>query len=462
MRITFAGAAETVTGSCHLIETAGARIVLDCGLFQGKREIRSWNRRDFPFDPASVDAVLLSHAHLDHTGRLPLLVKRGFSGPIIATRPTRDLAELIMRDSAHIQKRDEQWARKKGRDAERWRALYSDDDVNHTLSLFKTGVRYTEPIDVVPGVTATFRDAGHIVGSSFIELTSKQNGSQKRLTFSGDLGNINKPVVQNPKSREAGADVILMESTYGDRNHKPFADTIRELRKIVLETFERGGTVVIPAFALERSQEILVVLFNMANEGLLGGAPIFLDSPMAISVTKAFTRHPEAYDEELLGILKSGKNPFSFSNLHFTPSVAESKRINTHKGPGIIISASGMCTAGRILHHLKFRLPNANNSVVFIGYQAFGTLGRKIVDGEQVVKIHGEVVKVRAAMHTVNGFSGHAGRDTLLEWLGSAGLPDRLFLVHGEKGPIDKLAREIRSRYGIKGIDPGYKQRVQI
>jgi metallo-beta-lactamase family protein len=465
MRITFAGAADTVTGSCHLVELSDQRILLDCGYFQGPKKIERRNRRDFPFDPASVDRVLVTHAHLDHVGRLPLLQKLGFKGRIVSTPATRELARVILLDAAHIQAADAERARRKGLgdDADlHWPALYDEEDVHNCLDRWIGAADYDEPIDLAPGVRAVFRDAGHIMGSSFIELEHRQNGSVRRLTFSGDLGNVDKPLVRDPSSRHAGADALLLESTYGDRKHRPFAESVVELEAVITETFERGGVAVIPSFALERAQELLFVLFQMQEAGTLGNARIYLDSPMAIKVTEIFTRFPECYDEETLAVALRRGNPFRFPNLRFTRSVDESKRINDDAGPCIIVAASGMCTGGRVVHHLRRRLSDSRNSIVFIGYQAVGTLGRLIVEGRETVRMFGRDIPVEASIHTIGGFSGHAGQDTLVEWLASAELPEHLFLVHGEEDSIEALRARIQADHGLTGRDPGYGQTVEI
>lgn len=465
MKITFAGAADTVTGSCHLVELDGMRVLLDCGMFQGRTEIQLRNRRPFPFDPESIDWVILSHAHFDHTGRLPLLVRQGFKGKILATDATRDLGRLIMLDSARIQKSDAERARKKGyrlEDHGVMPVLYDEEDVHRTLERFAGKARYGEPCDLGRGVTATFRDAGHVLGSAFIELKQGVDGKTSRLTFSGDLGNIDKPLVRDPQARTTGADVILMESTYGQRSHRPFAQSVVELREIIAQVFERKGVVVIPAFALERSQELLYVLAEFHAEGGLGNASIYLDSPMAIEVTGVFTRHPECLDAESLAMSQQGINPFGFGALKFTKNVRDSKKINHDGGPAIIISASGMCSGGRILHHLRQRLKRDKHAVVFIGYQADGTLGRRIVDGADEVIIYGESVEVNASVHTIGGFSGHAGADGLCRWLASSELPDALVLVHGETDAKECLAKTIRADYGLDAIDPDYADTLEF
>lgn len=465
MKITFAGAAETVTGSCNLVQCGDKRLLVDCGMFQGVPEVSNRNRKRFPFDPASIDYVLLTHAHLDHTGRLPLLVKEGFRGRVVTTAATRDLARVIMLDSARIQEQDAKRARRKKLDPNEpggGSALYATDDVMTCLSLFKGKARYNDTIDLGSGITAIFRDAGHVIGSAFIELRHRQGGEDKSVTFSGDLGNINKPLVRDPAARQETVDVIVTETTYGDRNHRPFKESIKELREVILKTFKRRGSVLIPAFALERSQELLYVLYEMSVAGELGKASIFLDSPMAIEVTHVFTRHPDCFDAEALAIAEKGGNPFAFKNLRFTQKTSESKSINQARGNSIIVAASGMCSGGRILHHLRLRMGNPDNSIIFIGYQAEGTLGREIVDGAAVVMIHRDSVPVNAEIHTIGGFSGHADQDGLLNWIGSTDLPQKVLLVHGEEHGIKGMAAAIDSRFGIPTYDPNYGETVEI
>ena len=459
MRITFAGAADTVTGSCHLVELNGLRILLDCGMFQGVREVQARNKGKFPFEPESVDWVVLSHAHLDHTGRLPLLVKQGFKGRVLTTSATRDLARVIMLDSARIQQGDAERAERKGLPQSvgvPMPVLYDLEDVHHALELFEDHARYGEKVELGKGVSVTLRDAGHVLGSAFIELEGTANGTTKRLTFSGDLGNVNKPFICDPQPRKSPADVVLLESTYGQRNHKPFNESVLELRKVITKTFEGGGVVVIPAFALERSQELLYVLAEFYAEGGLGDAKIYLDSPMAIEVSSVFSRHPECLDDESILLTKKGINPFSFPSLNFTRSVQDSKRINHNPGPAIIVSASGMCSGGRILHHLRQRLKREKHAVVFIGFQAEGTLGREIVDGAKEIQIYDDWVDVKASIHTIGGFSAHAGADELLAWWGSNELPDHTVLIHGEKEGKEGLAAAIKERFSLTSSQPGY------
>ncbi len=452
MKITFGGAADNVTGSCHYVELDGMNVLLDCGMFQGLPPVQARNKGAFPFDPRSVDWVILSHAHLDHTGRLPALVRQGFEGKVLATSATRDLGRLIMMDSARIQQADFERSKRKGippTGGYHSTVLYDLEDVHRTLQRFSGEAKYGETVELGKGVSVTFHDAGHVMGSGFIELSQTVNGSTKRLTFSGDLGNVDKPLVRDPFPRVAGADVLLLESTYGARNHRPFDASVAELREVITKVFERKGVVVIPAFALERSQELLYVLAEFHAEGGLGGAKVYLDSPMAIEVTNVFMRHPECLDIESIDLTRRGINPFGFEALNFTQSVHESKRINQDSGPAIVVSASGMCSGGRIVHHLRQRLKRDKHAVVFIGYQAEGTLGRKIVDGAKEVMIYGELVDVDAEVHTLGGFSGHAGADTLLEWLGSADLPSELVLVHGEKEAKEGLATAVQERFGL-------------
>ena len=465
MKITFAGAAETVTGSCHLVEMGSRRVLMDCGMFQGIRSVESRNRKEFPFDPASVDTVVLSHAHLDHVGRLPLLGKLGFNGRILATSATEDITRLILLDSARIQASDANRARRKGlldADDGRHQPLYSEQDVIRCLDLIDRSIKYNETVDLGDGIEFTLRDAGHVVGSAFIEMAHRSNGTVKRVAYTGDLGNVDKPIVCDPTSRVAPADAVIMESTYGQRDHRPFEETVAEIREIIAETFERRGTVVIPSFALERAQELLYVLHEMWKDGLLGKARIYLDSPMAIEVTHIVERHPECFDEEILELARQGDNPFGFNNLHYTHTSRASKHINDDRGPCIIVAASGMCTGGRILHHLRHRAPKKRNSLVFIGYQAVGTTGCEIVEGAPSVRIHGRDVDIGAVVHTVGGFSAHAGQETLLDWLGSAELPERVFLVHGEESGINGLRTAIKSRFGLDSYDPDDGETVEI
>jgi len=440
MRITFCGAAETVTGSCHLVEVDGLRLLLDCGLFQGGHQREDLNREPFSFDPKAIDIVLLSHAHLDHAGRLPLLVQRGFSGKILCTAPTAEIAKLMLADSAHLQVEEASYrARKARRRGETARPpLYDMDDVLRCADLFHPIVSYDEPIGLNERVSCVFRDAGHILGSASIELQTS-NGN---LLFSGDLGNRHQPIVRDP-SPPPKADVLLIESTYGDRAHRSIQETVSEFRTAIETVVPGDGNLLIPSFALERAQEVLYELFVLWKSDELPRCRIFLDSPLAISTTRVFGRHPDYFDPEGQALFASRPNPFDFAPLRYSQTTDESKEINKTSRGNIIIAGSGMCTGGRIIHHLRHNLWHEPSGVLFVGYQAVGTLGRRIVDGADPVRIFGEEIAVAAHVWTTNGFSSHADQPILLDWIRHAA-PEHLFLVHGEDDALDVFAGRIR------------------
>lgn len=456
MKITFCGAAETVTGSCHLIETNGVRILLDCGLFQGPREIRKRNRAGFPFDPETIDYVLLSHAHLDHVGLMPLLVKNGFHGEIVTTPPSAEIAKLILTDSAHIQVEDAAYhARKARRRGEKARPpLYDVGDVLDSLDAFRKPVPYEVPIVLKDGVEAVLHDAGHILGSATVELRAEG----KTVVYSGDLGNRHRPIVRDPKD-PCEADTVLIESTYGDREHRTLDNSVVELREAIKTVIGRGGNLLIPSFALERTQEVLYELFLMWQKDELPKCKIFLDSPLAIATTRIFSRHPDYFDVEGKELFSNVPNPFHFPPLHYTQTTDESKRINGVSEGSIIIAGSGMCTGGRIIHHLRHNLWREEAGIIFVGYQARGTIGRQIVDGAKKVNIFGEKTVVRAQMWTVNGFSAHADQSILLDWLGKT-RAKQVFLVHGEERSLKGFENAIKEKLSIDSHIPAWKEEV--
>ncbi len=445
MRLSFHGADRDVTGSCHLVECGGRRILVDCGLYQGGRELDEENAEPFGFDAARIDCVLLTHAHLDHCGRLPLLVKRGFRGEIVTTAATRELARVVMLDAAHLQ--EEEAARKARHAARRGqgaaaRPLYTALDALNTLEYFGRTAVYGEAFEIAAGVRATFYDAGHILGSASVRLELEEGGQRRSVTFSGDLGNAGRPLLRAPVVPPR-ADVLVMETTYGDRLHKPLAPSVEELYTAVDDTVRRGGNVVVPTFALERAQELLYFLREGVDEGRLPRSmQVFLDSPMAISATEIFERHPECYDARTAAWFRDGRDPFAVPGLHFTRESAASMALNRIAGGAVILAGSGMCTGGRVRHHLKHNLWRKDCAVVFVGYAARGTLARRIVDGAESVHLFGEEIPVRARIHTINGFSAHADRDELLDWHRRAD-PDRTFLVHGDEDVMRAFAARL-------------------
>ncbi|MEW6640816.1 MAG: MBL fold metallo-hydrolase [Pseudomonadota bacterium] len=443
MRLSFHGADRSVTGSCHLVECAGKRILIDCGLYQGSRELDEENAEPFGFDAASIDYVLLTHAHLDHCGRLPLLAKRGFRGEIITTAASRELTRLVLLDAAHLL---EEEARRRERRSngpqDHARPLYSMLDALNCLDNFGRTATYGQPLQVAAGVRATFIDAGHILGSASIVMELDEAGRSTSVLFSGDLGNADRPLLRGPATPPC-VDTVVMETTYGDRLHKPLEPSINELFGAITDTFKRGGNVVIPTFALERAQELLFVLSEGVKEGrLTPSLEIFLDSPMAISATEIFGRHLECLNSAAAELFREGRDPFDLHGLHFTRETAESIAINTIRGGAIIMAGAGMCTGGRVRHHLQRNIGREQSSVVFVGYAAAGTLARRIIDGAKEVVILGEEVPVKARIYTINGFSAHADQAELLAWQRQT-RARRTFLVHGEEDAMTRFASRL-------------------
>ena len=444
MRLSFHGADRDVTGSCHLVECAGRRFLIDCGLYQGSREIAEENAGDFGFDPAGIDFVLLTHAHLDHCGRLPLLAKRGFRGEIIATMATQELARLVMLDAAHLQEeeaRSDQHRPRHGAGNKPAEPLFTSADALKSLELFKRSAQYGEPIDLAQGVRATFVDAGHILGSASILLELTEAGRSLRLLFSGDLGNAGNPLLLTP-APPPRADVVVIETTYGDRLHKPMDASIHELYGAISDTLGRGGNVVIPTFALERAQDLLFMFSQgIAKDKLVASMQVFLDSPMAITATEIFARHLDDLRPEAARLFRKDRDPLALPGLHFTRERAESVALSNVRG-AIIMAGSGMATGGRVQHHLKHNISRQECSVIFVGFAAKGTLARQIIDGQNPVQILGDDIPVRAGIHTINGFSAHADQAELLEWHGHTGAA-RTFLTHGEEDAMQAFASRL-------------------
>jgi metallo-beta-lactamase family protein len=460
MKIKFCGAAEGVTGSCHLI-TAGpdgapVRILLDCGELQGGKSIEERNLEPFPFDVADVDFLILSHAHIDHCGRLPLLVKRGYAGEIFCTEATADLLGIMLRDSAHIHENEAEWKNRKavraGKPAKE--PLYTMEDAEAALKRV-VPVRYGESVAPAAGARFVLRDAGHILCSAIVELWLSDGAGEKKIVFSGDLGQSNRPMLEDPTFIES-ADCVIMESTYGNRIHERRVDSGKKLADIFVAATERGGTVVIPSFAVGRAQELIYDLNDLfENDAFyskkLKDVKIYVDSPMAAAATDVFKLNAKVFDEEYREKIAAGDDPLDFMNLRFTRTTEESKALNESDKPKVVISASGMCEAGRIRHHLKHHLWRGRDAVVFVGYQAAGTLGRLILDGAKTVKLFGEEIYVNARIHDLQGFSAHADRDGLMAWAkGFAKKPDQFFLVHGELESKRDLARDIERELGMR------------
>jgi metallo-beta-lactamase family protein len=460
MKIKFCGAAEGVTGSCHLI-TAGeadapVRILLDCGELQGGKSIEERNAEPFPFEPSEVDFVVLSHAHIDHCGRLPLLVKRGYRGKIFCTEATADLLGIMLRDGAHIHEKEAEWKTRKALRAGKppLEPLYTMEDAEEVLK-HVIPVGYGENVEIADGARFVLSDAGHILGSAIVELWLADGASEKKIVFSGDLGQSDRPMLEDPTFIES-ADCVIMESTYGNRNHEHREDSDKRLADIFIDTTERGGTVVIPSFAVGRAQD-LIYEFNDFYENnayyakKLRDVKIYLDSPMAIAATDVFKRNAKVLDDEYRSKVAEGDDPLDFINLHFTNTTEESKALNDSDEPKVIISASGMCEAGRIRHHLKHHLWRGKDAVVFVGYQAEGTTGRHILNGAKTVKLFGEEIYINARIYDLEGFSAHADHDGLMAWVrGFRQKPTAFFLVHGELRSKRDLARDIEEETGLR------------
>ena len=428
------GAAEVVTGSCHLLRIEkGPTVLVDCGMFQGTVEDR--NYEPFGFDPKEVDILLVTHAHLDHVGRIPKLVKEGFKGRIVTLKSTMDLAEVVMLDSAHLMMEEYRTryrkAQRRGAEASVRQPLYAPDDVQAVYDLPMTFVEYEKTVRIAKGVEATFRNAGHILDSATIELDIEERGEKKTIVFSGDLGNHNDMVMRNPETVKR-ADALFIESTYGDRNHKGIAESVAEFKEVVVNTLLNQGNVLIPSFAIERTQEILCLLKRMYYDKELPKCHIFLDSPMAIRATALYDEYHDELSKECNDYLKRDGTIFEFPWVEYTLKPDDSKRINDIESGCIIIAGSGMCTGGRILHHFKHRLWNEKNALLFVGYQAEGTLGRRIIGGERHLHIYHEEVVVRASIHTINGFSAHADQSDMIEWMERFDELGKIFLIHGE------------------------------
>jgi len=448
-KLTFYGATEGVTGSCYLLETANTRLLLDCGLFQGSRQEEKGNAKAFPFDIHSLDGVILSHAHLDHSGRIPKLVADGYQGPVYMTLPTCELLEIMLKDAASLQERDTEWENKRRRRAgkKEIEPLYTLEDVEAALSQC-SGFSYAQRHIVADGVAVCFRDAGHILGSAIVEIFINEDGEEKKLVFSGDLGNSCAALLRDPVVVEQ-ADVLLMESTYGDRNHRPMDETLEEFEAIITEASENGGNILIPSFAVGRTQEIIFRLGELYQKGRLHQQAVYLDSPMAIAVTEVYHRFQNIYNSEDVHTIRQGKTGSLHTFLpilRYTTSTEESMALNKIEAGAIIIAGSGMCTGGRIRHHFKHNLWRRDAHVIIVGYQAIGTPGRALVDGAKTFHLGGDEIAVKAAIHTLGGFSAHASQSQLIDWVKHFSQPrPRLYLIHGEADA--KLALQQRLTY---------------
>ncbi len=465
IKLTFLGAAQNVTGSRYLVEACGRRILVDCGLYQ-ERRLRGRNWEEFPVPPESIHAVLLTHAHLDHVGYLPRLVADGFRGTVHSTAATAEIARIVLLDSGRIQEEDAAKKRRRHKRERRRgpypvRPLYTEEDAERTSGAFAP-VDYGEALGLGEGIEATFHDAGHILGSSMLKLAVTENGRARTILFSGDVGRWDKPILRDPTLFDE-ADCVVVESTYGDRLHKDEGGVEECLEEIVNSTHRSGGNLLIPSFAVERAHELMYHLNSLLRADRIPHLMVFLDSPMAVRVTKVFQRHEELYDEEMTEFVESRRSPFSFPGLKMTNSVAESKAINHIRGTAVIIAGSGMCTGGRIKHHLVQNIERRESTLLFIGYQASGTLGRIILGGAKKVRIFGRTYRVRARVRQIHGFSGHADRDELFRWVSHLRKPPRrVFVTHGEPESARSFAGLLEEKLGVEVSVPGYGDEASI
>jgi metallo-beta-lactamase family protein len=466
MKIHFLGANRQVTGSRYCLELNHSKILIDCGMFQERPYLdRNWEPSPIP--PSEIDAVVLTHVHIDHCGLIPKLVSEGFSGPIYCTRPSVQLAEVVLRDAARIQTEDVKF-KKKRHEKEGRRGkhpeipLFDDSDVDHTIPLLK-GVPYQRTIQINDSVSVTFHEAGHILGSAMLEFQVKESAGATRIVFSGDIGQWDKPLIRDPTLFDE-ADYVVMETTYGDHNHPSAGDIETQLETVINETVSNNGNVVIPTFAVERAQELVYYIGRLAHAKRIPYLDVFLDSPMAVDVTDVFRNHRDCLDEETWKLIMSNEPPLKFPGLHLVSRSQDSKAINDRRKPCIIMATSGMCTAGRIKHHLRKNIGRAESTILFVGYQAHGTLGRQILEGNSLVRIHGREWKVKARVSRIDGFSGHADQAALLRWIGNLKqAPRQVFLTHGDEDASQSFAEELRRRFSWPGVSlPHYQEVVTI
>ncbi len=461
IRVTCFGAAGSVTGSNYLVETSdGKKLIVDCGLFQGNKEMELRNWEDWEYDPKEIKTIILTHAHIDHSGRIPKIVKDGFRGKIIASPPTFELCEVMLLDSAHIQEMEAEWKTRKNKRRARKESkpLYDTRDATESLRFFQP-TELDQIVDIEPGIKARLRNAGHVLGSTIVELWLQEGNKETKIVFSGDLGKHDQLIVRDPFG-VTQADFLFVESTYGDRLHKNFQDSKAEFLEAIQYAVSNNEKVIIPAFALERTQEILYLLGEFSRTGEIGRIPIYLDSPLAIKATEIFRKNKTYYDEATQAIVDSGFDPFDMPNLKLTPSTKESMQINESRGSAIVISANGMCTAGRIKHHLKHNLWRSGASIIIAGFQAQGSTGRQIVDGAKAVTIFGERVAVKARVFTIGGFSAHADQADLLAWVGNFASESRprIFVTHGEPLSSQALAKKIRETLRLDVYVPRWRE----
>ncbi len=462
MKLTFLGAVRTVTGSMHLLETGGSRILLDCGLYQGHREESNRRNRQLEVDPGSIDAIVLSHAHIDHSGNLPQFARQGFKGIVYTTPATRDLCSAMLRDSAYIQEQDAEFINKRRKKHEPLiEPLYEYGDVIQIMERM-IAVPYHAKIPIVPNVSLTFHDAGHILGSGVVALDAQERGIKRRVGFTGDLGRRKSPIIRDPE-RPLGLDVLITESTYGGRLHDPYEKASEDIAAVLIEAADKGSKVVVPSFAVGRAQELVYVISRLQEEKRIPVIPIYVDSPLTVDITEIYRLHPECYDSEVQKMIEGGGKPFGFHNITYIRHVEDSKALNGKPGPMVIISASGMAETGRILHHLRNNIGDGRNTVLIVGYQAHGTLGRKLVEKEKEVRIFGEPHQVKARVRVLNSLSAHADQHELLEWIENRSDADkRIFVVHGDPDQSEALVAELEKRGAQDAVIPEWKKEYPI
>lgn len=463
MKITCIGGAKTVTGSCYLVETGAEKILVDCGMFQGSKQLEELNLQPWPFAPEEISHVLLTHAHIDHSGLLPKLKRDGFKGKIVCTKSTYDLCSIMLPDSGHIQELEAEWKnRKRSRQRRQLvQPLYTQIDAHNVLPHF-VSISYHQKVEISPSITIRLNDAGHILGSAIIEMWVNESGKRTKIVFSGDIGSTGQAIVRDPELIES-ADYLFVESTYGNRLHPMQEERPKQLLEVIREAQKDNGVIVIPAFAVGRTQELLFQLNKLFKQEKIRNLPVYVDSPLAISATEVFQANPENFDEEMTAFMNQGDNPLAFENLRFVRAQEESQKLNRIKGTAMIISASGMADAGRILHHLKHQLWKKNSHVVFVGYQAEGSLGRRLLNGAKFVRIMGQNIRVGAKIHDLSAFSAHADKEQLLSWLrGFKTPPKQVFVVHGEEEAANDFAGTIRETLGWSAYVPSRGETVTI
>ncbi len=463
LKLKFCGGARTVTGSCFLLEVGEKKYLIDCGMFQGGKALRRRNFLDFPFNPAEIECLFLTHAHIDHSGLIPKLVRDGFQGKIYSTRATADLCQIMLPDSGHIQEMEAEWENRKARRAGRSEAppLYTIADAHASLKYFQ-GVGYNEIVHLSPELSFRLQNSGHILGSALLELRVTETGVSKKFVFTGDLGRTGQPIICDPDVIEE-TDFLIMETTYGQRLHEEEGEKESVLAEIINSTLKRGGNIVVPAFTVGRAQELLYILNKLIDRGEIPSLPIYIDSPMAIKTTDLFIRHSECFDLEMRAYLIRGDCPLHFPEVTFTPTVEESRAVNEIRGGVMIISASGMCDAGRVRHHLKHNLWRPESTILFVGYQAEGTLGRRLLDGARQIKLFGEDIAVRASIASIRGFSAHADRDELLKWVGKfKRKPSQIILVHGEDEALESMAALLKEQIQVDVYIPSYLEEISL